>query len=359
MGSMGTGWRQRSVRYFALASVLLAVAVALSVFFFSRTGSDDEESDRSYAVSPISKGIRHHSLSEHNRIQSRGPDSAATAASEESAEDASEKTPAVSDADTTVLNYRNVSEQLIREGKTQEAVQLYLDAVGKDPSNPALRIELGFAYIENGQLDLGRQTFEQRLQDDPNDPDARFGLGTIEKLNGNIEKALANFNEALRIDPEHIDSKFNMADTVTFDRKQQGTVIEKYLAERYYNDILKEMPDDIDAQNGLAAVYLSTGRVNEAVTLWEDLANKNPGESILMSNLGEAYLAANRPEDAFRSAQKALEVDPENSDAYFFLGSAEIASGNMQAGIEAIRHAAELEPDNPDYQKKLQELGPP
>lgn len=250
-----------------------------------------------------------------------------------------------------------VGNQMIEEGKTKEAIELYTEALGRFPNDPALKRELGFAYAEDGQIAEAKKIFEERLSEDPKDPDARFGLGVTERLSGNYNKALGHLNEALRVNPGHPDAKFTMAEILTFDRQGEGTVAEKYLAERFYTDLLKGSPDDVEAQNGLAAVYLNSGRADEAVGLWEDMVQKNPDETVLVSNLSEAYLAANRPNDAVQASQKALEIDPNNGDAYFFLGNAEMARGNQQAGLDAIRRAAELEPNNPIYQAKLKELG--
>lgn len=341
--------------------VIVLFAAAAAVFLVLRGKATIEESEDQLAVQPhvFSKGIKgvaRPSLSTLSVPSTSPPPALAPGSSAEVAGAATQPSVPDGNAEDALDGYRTTADQLAQEGKMQEVVQLYLDAIAKDPSNPDLRNELGFAYADNDQLDLARQAFDQRLAEDPNDPDARFGLGAIERLNGNTDEALAQFNEALRVDPDHIDAKFNMAETLTFNRGQQGTAAEKYLAEKYYGEILKTIPDDLDAQNGLAAVYLSTGRAGDAVGIWEKMSQESPDESVIMSNLGEAYMAANRPDDAYRSAQKALELDPENGDAYFFLGSAEIARGNTQAGIDAIRRAAELDPNNPEYQKKLQEL---
>lgn len=249
------------------------------------------------------------------------------------------------------------SDRLIQEGKTKEAIQELQAALADSPGDPRLKTELGFAFVEDGQIDQAKQVFEKKLAENPDDPEAYLGLGVVDRVKGSPDAALVKLNEALSRDPNNPDAKFNMAEILAYERGDGGTVAEKYLAERFYNELLEQNSSDPDLQNGLASVYLSSGRTDRSVGIWEKMVQEHPDESVLYSNLGEAYVKSNRPDDAIAVSQKALERDPNNSDAYFFMGQSEIAKGNQQQGVDAIRKAAELEPDNKDYQKKLKELG--
>ncbi len=255
----------------------------------------------------------------------------------------------------TIKTYQDEGDRFISEGRPQDAIQIYMDALNRFPNDPKLRVSLGLAYIEGGQLEQAKQVLEQRLAEDPADSEANFGLGSLERLNGQHDQAIARFNESLRTDPDNDDAKFNAAEILTFEKGGSGTLAEKYLAERYYNELLQKMPGNVDVQNGLAAAYLASHRAPEAIGIWENLSNQKPNEPILLSNLSEAYLAAGRTDEAIASSQKAIELDPRNSDALFLLGNAEIAKGNVSDGREAIRKALELDPDNKDYQIKFNE----
>lgn len=261
------------------------------------------------------------------------------------------------DTQQVVADYQLLSGQWLDSGRPEEAVRLLEQARIQFPENPLLQTELGLAYVENEQVDRAKEIFEKRLAANPNDPDAHFGLGVVARVEGDPDQALSRLNQALQLNPDHPDAKFNMAEILTFERGEKGTVAEKYLAERHYADLIQRYPDDPDLQNGLAAVYLSSGRTTEAIGIWEQVAQALPAESVIHSNLGEAYLKANRPDDAVVASQRALELDPDNSDAYFFLGNANIAKGNREAGLRAIQRAVELSPSDATYQKRLSELG--
>lgn len=263
------------------------------------------------------------------------------------------------DPEKAFSDHQVLASQWVESGRPEEAVRLMEEAVRHFPGDSRYQTELGLAYVENGQSDLARGIFQKRLEKNPNDPDAHFGLGVVARVSGNTDKALSSLNRALQLDPDHPDAKFNTAEILAFERGEKGTVAEKYLAERYYSELAQQHPDNPDLQNGLAAVYLFSGRTAEAIGIWEQMSQRMPEESVVHSNLSEAYLSANRPEDAIAAARRAMQIDPENSDAYFQLGNAELAKGNSRAGIEAIRRAAELSPEDVTYRRKLQELEVP
>lgn len=215
--------------------------------------------------------------------------------------------------------------------------------------------ETALAAMEEGRTEEARRLLQKRLAENPNDPQAHLGLGIVERLEGHPDQALARLNESLRLDPTNVDAKFNAAEILTFEKPNAGA-LEKAEAEKHFADLLQEHPDHYDLRNGLAAVYLQSGKVDQAIQIWEGLSRDAPEESLAHSNLSEAYLEAGRIEEAIAASQKALQADPNNSDAQFHLGMAALAQGDRRAAAEAIQKAEELEPDNPEYEEKLKEL---
>lgn len=339
-----------------LAACLTVVAVASIYYFF------DQDSKPETALEEDEKNSRQRSK------KSGGPLRLTSSQDRESLKDFStpRKTMPVGSPKAEYVknkekpkgfeDYKSSADRLIAAGNTTEAIQVLQDALFESPDDQRLQTELAFAYIQDDQLEVAKQVFEKKMAEDPNDPEAHLGLGVIDRLSGNVDSALSKFNEALQIDPDNADAKFNMAETLTYERGQSGSAAEKFLAEKYYQDLLQQHPNHPDIQNGLASVYLGTGRTDKAIDVWEKTVLENPNDSILLSNLSEAYIEARRLDDAIVNSQKALENDPNNSDAYFFLGSAEVKKGNQQQGLEAIQKAIELEPENPSYQRKLREL---
>ncbi len=235
------------------------------------------------------------------------------------------------------------------EGEPAEAIEAEEGAPGGDVFASAL------AAMEEGRTDEARRLLQKRLAENPNDPQAHLGLGIVERLEGHPDQALARLNESLRLDPTNVDAKFNVAEILTFEKPNAGA-LEKAEAEKHFVGLLQEHPDHYDLRNGLAAVYLQTGKVDQAIQIWEGLSRDAPEESLAHSNLSEAYLEAGRIEEAIAASQKALQADPNNSDAQFHLGMAALAQGDRRSAAEAIQKAAELEPGNQEYEEKLKEL---
>lgn len=249
------------------------------------------------------------------------------------------------------------AQRLLRGGLAGEAIAMYEEALLKFPNDPRLQGELGLAYLENGERDRAQELFQGILSRNPDDLGARFGLAVIGRLEGQYEQAIEAFREILTRDPENRDAKLNVAEIIAFEHQNGRTPEAIAQAENYYEELLQQHPDNPDLHNGMASVYLASGRLNEAIAEWEQMSKEYPQESILLSNLGEAYLAAGRIQDVVDTSLKALAIDPKNSDAYFFLGQAELARGNQEEGKAAIFKASDLDPQNLPYREKMQKLG--
>lgn len=236
--------------------------------------------------------------------------------------------------------YRLLAEEMTNLNGPEATIDFLKEAVNKNPGNPALATDLGLALIENKNFEEAKSLFEQQLEKDPKDPEALFGMGILQSAQGDFNKAEKYFQYNLSVNPDHLDSKFNLAELYTFDKKTNPAV-----AEQHYQDLLQQIPENLEAQNGLAAVYLQTGRTEQAIDLWRQLAESNPTESVVHSNLGEAYLKSGRFEEASKASDHALAADPDNAEAYYFKALAEKEMGNQALYEQYYQQALQRNPD--------------
>lgn len=69
-------------------------------------------------------------------------------------------------------------------------------------------------------------------------------------------------------------------------------------------------PADLDAQRGIANVWLDDDRYPEAIAAYERLLAARPGDAEAHNGLGIALMLAGRRDDALRSFQQAAALDP-------------------------------------------------
>ncbi len=112
-------------------------------------------------------------------------------------------------------------------------------------------------------------------EQDPNEAEAPSEPETADRNEDDQAQTLAILHESLRQDPDNVDAKFKIAEILTHE-KWDANEAEKAEAEKFYTDLLKLYPDHSDLRNGLATLYVQTGRVEEAVELWSGTSQEFP-----------------------------------------------------------------------------------
>lgn len=82
-----------------------------------------------------------------------------------------------------------------------------------DPKETAAKynVQLGTAYLQQGNFALAREKLERALSQNPKDPDVHTSLGLLYDRTGDAKAADRHFREALRLDPEKPDLGNNYA----------------------------------------------------------------------------------------------------------------------------------------------------
>jgi Flp pilus assembly protein TadD len=125
------------------------------------------------------------------------------------------------------------------------------------------------------------------------------------------------------------------------------------LAEREFRAALATAPASQAAASGLAAVLLDTGRVDEAGSLLETVAEPRSGDASIHFNLG---LVRSRQGDwsaAAASFRTAAELSPNLVEAHLQLGISSERIGNPGAAVTAYERVLELDPSRTEAANNL------
>ncbi len=171
----------------------------------------------------------------------------------------------------------------------------------------------GFDFIEKRELPQAEEFFLQHLKLYPLDPEGHYGLGSVYRLEEDFDQSVEEFAKTLLLKPDHIQAKYQLAEMLAFQTRDDYES-----AEKLYQEILEQVPEEKSAVNGLATVYLQTGRVDSAIDLWEDLRQELPEQEAISKNLGNAYYIKSKQEteagntdQAGQFLSKALELNPD------------------------------------------------
>jgi len=215
-------------------------------------------------------------------------------------------------------------------------------------------INLGNAFILEGKVQDAIGQYEQALQLNPNDPNVPVNLATALLHAGRLREAIGHYEQALRIDPDDAFAHYNMG-VALVKLGQPGQAI------GHFAQALRIKPDYAEAHVILGSVLFDQGKVGEAIRHWEEALRIKPTFAEAHYNLANALLREGRPEEAIEHYEQALHIKPEYADAHCNLGIALEQVGRVQEAIKHYEQALLLRPDLVEVQKRLTLLreGPP
>jgi tetratricopeptide (TPR) repeat protein len=88
-----------------------------------------------------------------------------------------------------------------RKGLYKKSIEQYLILLKRSPDNPTLLSNLGFAYFDDGDLDLAEKMFKEALSKNSRFGLPYYGLGLVYKFSGKFKEAKKSFHIFLEYEP--------------------------------------------------------------------------------------------------------------------------------------------------------------
>ncbi len=170
--------------------------------------------------------------------------------------------------------YYELGTTLLQEGKPQEAVGQFQQALRIKPEYSQTYDNLGNALVQLGRAEEGIQRYQQALRLNPNWAEAHNDLGVVLVQQGRLPEAIGHFEEAVRIKPEYA-----------------------------------------DAHSNLGVALIQVGRIPQAMEHLESALRINPGLAEAHYNLGLAVEKLGRAPEAIEHYQQALKLRPDLAPA--------------------------------------------
>jgi len=123
-----------------------------------------------------------------------------------------------------------------------------------------------------------------------------------------------------------------------------------------YTKMLQGDPQNPLRHDAVAALYLDSGRFDEAIAEFRQSLRLNPDSAPTHYNLGFALSARGHRDEAISAFQDALRIDPDYAQAHNNLGALLQIGGQQDAALEHYRRAAALRPDNVESHTNLGQL---
>ncbi|MBM40835.1 MAG: hypothetical protein CL483_02780 [Acidobacteria bacterium] len=246
--------------------------------------------------------------------------------------------PMYSMAQMRAVTESNVGTELQVQGRVDEAITLYRDALTRNPNNAVAHSNLGTAYAAAGQLDDAIASHRTALELAPNDAEGYFNLANALASKGELEEAATQFREALRVDATFVEAHVNLGNAlVDLGRFDDATA--------EYQRAGELRPEWGQSFNNLGLLASARGELEESITQFRRAIDVEPEYAEAHTNLAAALQLSGDTETALVHFRRAVELLPEDPAAHNDLG---MALGGREAVGEALQHfrrAVELAPD--------------
>ena len=216
-----------------------------------------------------------------------------------------------------------LSQLLIDEGRSQEAVTLLTQAAG-DSASPEIYDLLGDAYAQSKDYAKSEDAYRRAVQEDPDDPTHVHGLAQALMSQDKYAEALEQYKRLSELEPSTWENFLRMSELYRrmgkFDEAESALLRSKQLS-----------PDNLEVLYNEALLYEDQGRYDDAVKVLTDAINgmKNPSSTsgktpaagadipnasalaILYEQLGHAYIGQENYPAAIHTFEEMSKMGPD------------------------------------------------
>jgi protein O-GlcNAc transferase len=195
---------------------------------------------------------------------------------------------------------------LFRQGRLEEAIRAWREALRRDPTLAQPYAGLGLACYRLGRPDEAAAAFRGLVRLIPHDAEGHDNLGIALIAAGRFAEAAASCREAVRLRPDDAQYRCNLG-------------VPLYYLDRFadalaaYDGALAIRPDHAGAHGNRGNALFALGRLDEAERAYRAAIASFPGNVEVWTSLGNLLKELGRYEEslaAYRTGQHAAPVHP-------------------------------------------------
>jgi tetratricopeptide (TPR) repeat protein len=249
-----------------------------------------------------------------------------------------------------------LSQLLIDQGRSQEAIELLSHAAG-DSASPDIYDLLGDAYSQAKDYPKAEEAYKQAIAGDPDDPGHRHGLAQALLSEDKYAGALEQFNKLTELEPGTSENFLRSAQLYRrlgqFEQAEASLARAKQLA-----------PGSLEILYNEALLYEDQARYDDAVKVLTDAiagiksqtgGDGNPSAlAILYEQLGHAYKEQRNFPAALATFEEMGKLNPDSQKrARVLLIDTYRDSHDIDRAIAEAKKALDESPDDPEMTRTL------
>jgi protein O-mannosyl-transferase len=218
----------------------------------------------------------------------------------------------------TTGNHRaegNLAHALAKQGRLEEAIVHYVEAVRLKPDYAEAHNNLGFVLAEKGRGDEAIAHYAEALRAQPDYVEAHNNLGVALTSQGRDREAIGHFQAALRLEPGLATSHNNLGVALARAGRPDEAV-------RHFSEALRLRPAYPDARKNLALAHNAIGaaladeeKLGEAIREMQEAVRLQPDQADLHYDLAVLLAGTGRRAEAVGHLETALRLDPAHAAA--------------------------------------------
>jgi tetratricopeptide (TPR) repeat protein len=235
--------------------------------------------------------------------------------------------------------------ELSREGKPDEALTQFHEAVRLRPDDPCTYSAMADTYFISGKPDEAIAHATEAIRLDPNFAEAYCNRGWYHLEQEMYDEAFADFNKAIALDPTYALSYNNRG--VAYAKRHDW---DHAIAD--YAEVLKLNPDHPWARNNLVTSYVNRAEASQkqgdfesALVDYDRALGLDPDAASAYYHRGIGYVDQGRYDEAIADFTRVMAIET-NWPVLFERGRAYWASGRFAEAIADVTAALDFHPDN-------------
>lgn len=235
-----------------------------------------------------------------------------------------------------VENYRNLSNVLDLEGKTDQAEELLESGILRNPKSLDLQLCLADLYVRHGRLQDVDKLFANLEAKQAQFPNLLVRLGNFWMWRNELPRAIAEYQAAETNHPSEL-TETNLASAYL-------TLHQVAKARQFTSEVVRRDPDGADGKALEGALDYLKGDYADAARLLQASRKENPGSLLTNFYLGMTWLASGQRERATQAFGDCVQENEQFAEAYARLGQIALESGDWRLGAEYAKRVLSIHP---------------
>lgn len=183
---------------------------------------------------------------------------------------------------------------------------LWRDAITKSPEKVDPRYNLGIALLDANRTEEAIEVFENALRLHPGNAKLHGNLGSALLDKGSTDEAIKHLLLAVQKMPAYFNAYYNLG--VAYERKGRT---DDAIAQ--FQFALNLVPESAETHNNLGSVLLDKGLTDKAIEHLQYALRLDPNLAIAHYNLGNAYRKYGHGDKSVSEWRNALRLEPNNT----------------------------------------------